>query len=119
MASNYGHGSSACGHFFVPGGLWYKVSPPCGEQRNTGNGDLKAKQDTFNLIPLARTNEADKSVVRNDKTSQGHAHDLKLNKTKQNTPPRKQQQQQQQTWAWRGKRLEVDVMRSLGLVSIE
>lgn len=50
--------------------------------------------------------------------TQDHAHDLKLNKTKQNTPPHKQQQQQQ-TWAWRGPRLEVDVMRSLGLVSID
>lgn len=50
MASNSGHGSGVCGHFIVPGGLWYKDSPPCGE--NTENGDPKAKQDTFNLTPV-------------------------------------------------------------------
>lgn len=53
--------------FLVDCGIRFLL--PVDKQQNTGNGDLKAKQDTFNLIPLARTDEADESAVRNDKMS--------------------------------------------------
>ena len=43
------------------------VSPPCGQEWSTGNGDPKAKQDTFNLTPLgpllARVNERAESLA--------------------------------------------------------